>query len=82
MIYEHDGDNFVPPDEAFDEVKHTHTKGIQGYKNSCYLDATMYGMFAFSTAFDVAFLDEVTPDNEVTYTQRMLKNKIVYPLRV
>ena len=82
MLYEHKGDLFVPPDETFNEMKHTCTKGIQDDKNSCYLDATIYGMFAFSAAFDVAFLDEVTTDNEVCYTQRMLKNKIVYPLRV
>lgn len=28
-------------------------KGIQGHRNSCYLDATLYSMFAHSTAFDL-----------------------------
>lgn len=27
-------------------------KGIQGHHNSCYLDATLFGMFAFSRVFD------------------------------
>lgn len=27
-------------------------KGIQGHRNSCYLDATLYAMFVQSTAFD------------------------------
>lgn len=27
-------------------------KGIQGFRNSCYLDATLYAMFVQSTAFD------------------------------
>ena len=78
----------VPPADKFDEVKHTDTKGIQGYQNSCYLDATLYGMFTFSDAFDILFLEEViTNDEELTtngeelYLQKMLKSKIVYPLR-
>ena len=28
-------------------------KGIQGQKNSCYLDATLYAMFVQSTSFDL-----------------------------
>ena len=72
----------MPPDEIFNEHKHTQTKGIQGYKNSCYLDATIYGMFTFSNAFDIAFLDEVTTESEISNVQNVLKNKIVYPLRV
>lgn len=27
-------------------------KGIQGFRNSCYLDTTLYAMFAQSSAFD------------------------------
>lgn len=27
-------------------------KGIQGFRNSCYLDTTLYAMFVQSTAFD------------------------------
>jgi hypothetical protein len=28
------------------------TRGIQGSRNSCYLDATLYSMFAHCSAFD------------------------------
>ena len=27
-------------------------KGIQGHKNSCYLDATLFSMFCFTSVFD------------------------------
>ena len=32
-------------------------RGIQGHHNSCYLDSTVFGLFALSDAFDVMFLD-------------------------
>jgi len=72
----------VVPPEKFDEYKHTKTKGIQGYQNSCYLDATLYGLFAFSDAFDFVFLDMFTTGGEEQLLQQLLKSKIVYPLRV
>ena len=81
-MYIHEEKSVVSPDEIFNKDKHTEIKGIQGFKNSCYLDATMYGMFTFSNAFDIAFLDEVNADNETSIVQSILKNKIVYPLRV
>ena len=31
-------------------------KGIQGHHNSCYLDATIFGLFALSDVFDSLFL--------------------------
>ena len=34
-------------------------KGIQGHLNSCYLDATIFGMFALSDVFDSLFLENV-----------------------
>ena len=78
----------VPPADKFDAVKHTDIKGIQGYQNSCYLDATLYGMFTFSDAFDILFLEEVitndekpTANGEEFCLQKILKSKIVYPLR-
>jgi len=83
MLYEHDEKELpVVPPEKFDKHKHTETKGIQGCHNSCYLDATLYGLFAFSDAFDVALLDVVTVGSEEQQAQKLLKNKIVYPLRV
>ena len=81
-MYIHEEKSIVPPDEIFNKDKHTEIKGIQGFRNSCYLDATMYGMFTFSNAFDIAFLDEVNTDYEISRVQNMLKSKIVYPLRV
>ena len=32
-------------------------RGIQGHQNSCYLDATIFGLFALSDVFDSLFLD-------------------------
>jgi len=83
MMYIHNEKKlpFVPP-ERFDKQKHTETKGIQGCHNSCYLDATLYGLFSFSDAFDVVFLDMVTTGIEEQNLQQLLKNKIVYTLRV
>ena len=72
----------VLSDKTFDEHKHTNTKGIQGYKNSCYLDATLYGMFMFSDAFnDLLLQGEITANPEDLCLQTMLKCDIVYPLR-
>ena len=71
----------VLSDKMFDKCKHTSTKGIQGYKNSCYLDATLYGMFMFSDAFDVMLQGEITANPDDLCLQTMLKCDIVYPLR-
>ena len=71
----------VAPSNQFDAANHINTKGIQGYKNSCYLDATLYGMFMFSDAFDILFLEEVTTNAEELKLQKRLKSDIVYPLR-
>jgi len=59
MLYEHDEKLPHVPPAKFDAHQHTDIKGIQGYQNSCYLDATLYGLFAFSDAFDILFLDLV-----------------------
>ena len=80
MMYEHDERQPYVPPAKFDVHKHTDIKGIQGYQNSCYLDATLYGLFAFSDAFDVLFLDLVATPTELCI-QKTIKNKIVYPLR-
>ena len=56
-------------------------KGIQGQQNSCYLDATLYGMFAFSDAFDGLFLErEIGGANQEI--QEIIQEDIVYPLRM
>ena len=56
-------------------------KGIQGQQNSCYLDATLYGMFAFSDAFDGLFLmKRIGQENQKL--QEIIQQDIVYPLRM
>ena len=56
-------------------------KGIQGHQNSCYIDATLYGMFAFSDAFDGLFLTkEINRTNQ--QLQETIQQNIVNPLRV
>jgi len=51
-------------------------KGIQGHQNSCYLDATVFGLFALSQEFDEIFLRD--RDSRVG---QILWQKIVNPLR-
>ena len=68
---------------TLDEIRHIgRPKGIQGHQNSCYLDATVYGMFAFTDVFDKLFL-KASPkglhDHEV---RNILVQKIVNPLRL
>ena len=54
----------MPPVKLIENVHTGLNKGIQGHHNSCYLDSTLYGLFAFSTAFDDLFLRE-SPDDSV-----------------
>ena len=65
-------------------------KGIQGQHNSCYLDSTLYGLFAFSDAFDGLFLHTSTMDSRnkdkvdiavQRQIQDIIQYKIVNPLR-
>ena len=54
-------------------------KGIQGHQNSCYLDATLFGLFALSQEFDEMFVQEQeNPSNKVG---SILWRNIVNPLR-
>jgi len=62
-------------------------KGVQGNKNSCYLDATLFAMFPFNSVFDSIL---ITPyQNSVSEAerrladdvQRILREDIVNPLR-
>ncbi|KAI8790460.1 ubiquitin carboxyl-terminal hydrolase CYLD [Biomphalaria glabrata] len=58
-------------------------KGIQGHHNSCYLDATLFSMFYFTTVFDNIF-NRPTKDGdlpEYPKVQQVLKEGIVNPLR-
>ena len=70
-------------------------RGIQGHQNSCYLDATIFGLFALSDVFDTLFLANITslntlqPPNEDTAAKlqvqrdigNLLWKGIVNPLR-
>ncbi|KAK2576712.1 hypothetical protein KPH14_005369 [Odynerus spinipes] len=58
-------------------------KGIQGHHNSCYLDATLFSMFAFTSVFDNLLF---RPPNEkdcpeYEEVQKVLREEIVNPLR-
>ena len=71
---------FLQPSEKV--VEHMHTgrgKGIQGHQNSCYLDSTLYGLFAFSGAFDDLFLKEAS--DEIGRTIKSTLQAIVNTLR-
>ena len=63
----------------------THTgkgKGIQGHQNSYYLDATLYGIFAFSDAFDNLLVEDNVASNVSFKVQKIIREEIVYPLRL
>ncbi|XP_032674065.1 ubiquitin carboxyl-terminal hydrolase CYLD isoform X6 [Odontomachus brunneus] len=58
-------------------------RGIQGHHNSCYLDATLFSMFTFTSVFDNLLF---RPPNEkdcpqYEEVQRVLREEIVNPLR-
>lgn len=55
-------------------------RGIQGHQNSCYLDATVFGLFGLSDVFDSMFLKpSINPTEQEVST--ILWKCIVNPLR-
>nr|BAE39512.1 unnamed protein product [Mus musculus] len=59
-------------------------KEIQGHYNSCYLDSTLFCLFAFSSALDTVLL-RPKEKNDIEYyseTQELLRTEIVNPLRI
>ena len=60
-------------------------RGIQGNRNSCYLDSTLFGLFALSDIFDEMFLEVTTNPNIQGVNRKavseMLWKGIVNPLR-
>uniref|UniRef100_UPI00398F886D ubiquitin carboxyl-terminal hydrolase CYLD-like isoform X2 n=1 Tax=Pristiophorus japonicus TaxID=55135 RepID=UPI00398F886D len=58
-------------------------KGIQGHCNSCYLDATLFCMFAFNSVLDTLLLRPSSSDDTEVYgqTRDLLRTEIVNPLR-
>ncbi|KAK5641403.1 hypothetical protein RI129_009950 [Pyrocoelia pectoralis] len=58
-------------------------KGIQGHNNSCYLDVTLFAMFAFTAVFDSLLFRPKGPGDIPDYekVQEVLREEIVNPLR-
>eukprot|EP00095_Tigriopus_kingsejongensis_P010911 snap_masked-scaffold348_size200312-processed-gene-1.13 protein:Tk10911 transcript:snap_masked-scaffold348_size200312-processed-gene-1.13-mRNA-1 annotation:"isoform b" len=58
-------------------------RGLQGQQNSCYLDATLFVMFSFTSVFDsLLYRPQTTQDiREYCEVQRVLREEIVNPLR-
>jgi len=76
----------VPPDDKRADLEVFccgKKKGIQGHHNSCYLDATLFSMYAFTTVFDsILYRDKRDSDiTEYEDVQKVLKDGIVNPLR-
>lgn len=58
-------------------------RGIQGHHNSCYLDATLFSMFMFTSVFD-HLINRPKAENDIKdykEVQRILREEIVHPLR-
>ena len=74
---------FIPPPETMDVYLKQKPQGIQGHHNSCYLDATLFAAFAFSSIMDsILFRPKTNEDiEEYDSVQTVLRNKIIYPLR-
>ena len=80
----------VPLQEPADQQVPLFTKylgdrrGIQGYQKSCYLDTTLFGLFALSDVFDEMFLEVFTSptiDQNRKAISEVLWKGIVNPLR-
>ncbi|CAD0196017.1 unnamed protein product [Chrysodeixis includens] len=89
----HDTENFdqpdcpvvpgvVPPLSSLGELAGKN-RGIQGHHNSCYLDATLFAMFTFTSVFDALLYRPPEPEDSPHYSevQRVLREEIVNPLR-
>ena len=73
----------VLPRQKLSHVNVGKNKGIQGYHNSCYMDSTLFAMFAFCDVFDIALHRKAKKDALDDYgeVQRLLRENIVNPLR-
>lgn len=73
-----------PPHSGADpSAIHGRNKGIQGHQNSCYLDATLFSMFCFTSAFDSLLYRPRNKGDVAKYdeVQQVLRDEIVNPLR-
>ena len=79
--------NISPPDSLGLDTIITNVcgkqKGIQGHHNSCYLDATLFAMFYFTTVFDGILYRPKTKEDLAEYddVKQVIKEGIVNPLR-
>ncbi|KAF2364869.1 CAP Gly-rich domain [Trinorchestia longiramus] len=73
----------APPRGAAVHAMMGRNKGIQGHQNSCYLDATLFSMFAFTSVFDSLLFRPATSRDigEYNEVQDVLREEIVNPLR-
>ncbi|EDO47295.1 predicted protein [Nematostella vectensis] len=76
-------EGIIPPPPSLPEQSTGMMRGIQGHHNSCYLDSTLYSMFAFTTVFDTLLHRERQSSDLEDYdkVQKVLKEEIVNPLR-
>ena len=76
---------FCAPHPSVDSVVSIcgRNKGIQGHQNSCYLDATLFSMFTFTSVFDSLLYRPRGPGDIARYdeVQSCLKDEIINPLR-
>ncbi|XP_072936896.1 ubiquitin carboxyl-terminal hydrolase CYLD isoform X2 [Epargyreus clarus] len=72
----------VPPLSALGDLEGKN-RGIQGHHNSCYLDATLFAMFTFTSVFDALLYRPPEPEDSPHYSevQRVLREEVVNPLR-
>ncbi|XP_076818225.1 ubiquitin carboxyl-terminal hydrolase CYLD-like [Clavelina lepadiformis] len=73
----------IPPPSKLTNDMIGKEKGIQGHHNSCYLDSTLFSMFAYSYCLDtILFRKKNSFDLEqYQHVQQVLKEDIVNPLR-
>ena len=56
-------------------------RGVQGHQNSCYLDATVFGLFSVTDVFDQLFLPKDSDDQDARDIAGIHWKGIVNPLR-
>lgn len=57
----------VPPLNSLGELAGKN-RGIQGHHNSCYLDATLFAMFTFTSVFDALLYRPPEPEVSIPIT--------------
>ncbi|XP_065676103.1 ubiquitin carboxyl-terminal hydrolase CYLD isoform X3 [Hydra vulgaris] len=73
---------YYPPPNKLGDKYIGDMKGIQGHINSCYMDATLFAMFAFNSTFDSMLYKKSFKDHFGDNVRKCLHLNIVNPLRV